>query len=64
MERALALVPIGRGYLDVGAAATVRRGPEAWAEVGWRPHERTTLYAKAFATPLDAGAMVGARWTF
>lgn len=40
------------------------RGPEAWAEAGYKPFQSFGAFARVQADSRDAGAMVGVRWEF
>ena len=57
-------VPLGRGYLEAGAAVTRLRGPEAWLEAGAHPWRNVGLYGRAYAGQGDVGVMAGlhAEW--
>lgn len=52
------------GYAELGGSWTRLRGPEAWAEAGYRPLERLGLFGRGFVSPLDAGVMAGVRVEF
>lgn len=57
-------VPTRAGYLELGAAVTRLRGPEAWLEAGIKPADNLALFVRGSADRDDAGAMIGARWEF
>lgn len=57
-------VPVRHGHIELGGAVTKLRGPEAWLEGVYRPHQRFGLFGRGFINPEDHGAMLGARWTF
>lgn len=51
--------PVGRGYADVGASLSLVTGPQVWAELGYRPLERMSIFSRAYANPGDAGVLAG-----
>lgn len=64
LKKVLSDVPTRAGYLELGAALSRSRGPEAWLEAGFKPKDGLALFARGSADREDAGVMVGARWEF
>lgn len=55
---------MGTAYLAAGVVAPAARPPEAWAEAGWHATRELSLFGRGWASPSEAGAMLGARIRF